>query len=56
MKTWQFWVIILIVIFIIIPIVIYGISLNAASKIVASNPQLANDIVKRGVYTLPVKQ
>lgn len=44
MKTWQFWVIILIVIFIVLPIIVYGISLNAASKVIAANPGTASAV------------
>lgn len=44
MKTWQFWVVILIVVFIIVPVIIYGISVNAASKVIASNPNIVKDI------------
>lgn len=41
MKTWQFWVIVLLFIFVVIPLVVYGISVNAATKVIASN-QLSN--------------
>lgn len=46
MKTWQFWVLLLVVIFIVIPVIVYGISLNAVTKVASSNPQLASEIAQ----------
>lgn len=43
-KNWQFWVILLVVIFIVIPVIIYGISVNAATKVIAANPGLVNQV------------
>lgn len=45
MKTWQFWVIIIMVIFVVVPLIVYGISVSAASKVVASNPNLVNNAI-----------
>lgn len=42
MKNWQFWVIVLVVIFIVIPVIVYGISVNAATKVIASNPNIVH--------------
>lgn len=56
MKTWQFWVIILVIIFVVVPLIAYGMTLSAASKVAASNPQLQNDIIQRGIYRLPIKK
>ena len=43
MKTWQFWVIVLLVIFVVVPLIYYAITANTLGKVVAQNPQLLED-------------
>lgn len=42
MKTWQFWVIVILFIFVVVPLIAYGISVNAASKVIAANQNTPN--------------
>lgn len=40
MKTWQFWVIVLLVILVVVPLIYYAITANTLAKVVKDNPQL----------------
>ena len=44
MKSWQFWVIIIVVILIIVPVIVYSVSVKAASNIIAANPGIASNV------------
>lgn len=40
MKTWQWIVLVLIFLFVVVPIIIFAISANTAAKIIEANPNL----------------
>ncbi len=46
MRVWVFWVLLIVFLLVVVPLIIYGISVNAATKVIAANPTLASNAIQ----------